>query len=276
MNAPGAVVRDGETESRPGLGDLGNCTIALDVREQEVVEPDLSTEKPGHVHLVRIQGAVQNLRDAEHRLRGVPNAAARARQRNTQRNTQTATDAALPLALRLKCTSLQVIRFDSNGHGDPVRSEQTRIRFPTDARTPLRPKPAQLDAGHSPSRTRSRPATGHGVAGTAMREIECRAKTATHRASFDSERPSNRLVQLLDVGEVADLLRWRPVRELAVERVTARRGGGQTNHGGAPVRNRALSFHDRTKISGRTAHNNTHPPRESSSARDQYEHDTHG
>lgn len=65
------VVRNSQTKGRAVLLHLHGGVVALDVRKQEVVEADLAAKQPRHVHLVRVQGAVQNLHRDKGRGRGV-------------------------------------------------------------------------------------------------------------------------------------------------------------------------------------------------------------
>lgn len=59
----GAVVRDGEPEGVLRLEHLHLLALPLDVRKDEVLQPDLAPQELVHVHLVGVEGA-------EHHLQG--------------------------------------------------------------------------------------------------------------------------------------------------------------------------------------------------------------
>ena len=57
----GTVIGDGKAECGTVLVDLNGLGVTLDVRKEEVIETDLSSEKAGHVDLVCVEGAVENV-----------------------------------------------------------------------------------------------------------------------------------------------------------------------------------------------------------------------
>lgn len=55
------VVGDGQAKGRAVLDDLDRLLVALDVGKEKVVEANLAAEQARHVHLVRVERAVENL-----------------------------------------------------------------------------------------------------------------------------------------------------------------------------------------------------------------------
>lgn len=57
----GPVVRDGQSQGVLRLNDLDLLGPALAMGEDEVVQADLAAQQPGHVHLVRVEGAEEDV-----------------------------------------------------------------------------------------------------------------------------------------------------------------------------------------------------------------------
>ena len=57
----GTVVRDREPKGRVALRHLDLLLVSLNVGEEEVIQANLATKEAGHLNLVGVEGAVENL-----------------------------------------------------------------------------------------------------------------------------------------------------------------------------------------------------------------------